>query len=171
MKGRVISVHPELKSGAILFASTEVLRIDPTDYELQIAQLEAQSAEIESQQAQLAAQEENYRSSLAIQEESLALAKVDLVRLQRLTESNSVTEAEFEQNQREVLSQRQSVQTLTNSLNTLSAEQQALAASLVATQVGLKRAQLDLDHNVISSPLDCRLGSISVEEGQFLAAG
>ena len=46
VKGRVVAVHPELKAGAIIRADKEVLRIDPAEYELLIAQFKAEIAEI-----------------------------------------------------------------------------------------------------------------------------
>ncbi len=70
-----------------------------------------------------------------------------------------------------MLKQRQSVQSLTSSLNVLPAQQQALAASLRAKQASLGQAQLDLDHTVLRAPFDCRLSEVSLEVGQFLTAG
>ena len=96
VKGRVVKVHPELKPGAIFRAGVEVLQVDPAEYQLRIAQLEAEIAEIKSQQARLTAEEENFQASLAIEQESLTLAERDLARLQSLTDSSSVTRAEVD---------------------------------------------------------------------------
>ncbi len=171
VKGRIIKIHPELKAGAIIRAGEEVLRIDPAEYELQIAQLRAEIAEVESQQAQLTAQEKNYRASIEIEQASLDLANRDLARLRSLTASNSVTQSEVERKEREVLTQRQSVQSLTNSLNVLPAQRQALAALHDAKNAGLSRAELDLSHTIINAPFDCRFSEVSLEKGQFLPAG
>ncbi|MCG8448468.1 MAG: efflux RND transporter periplasmic adaptor subunit [Pirellulales bacterium] len=171
VKGRIVQVHPELKSGAILRAGEVVLQIDPTEYEIRIAQLQAEIAETKSQQARLQAEEENLRASLKIEQDSLALAKRDLARLQSLTAGSTITESEVEAKQREVLAQRQSVQNIDNSLNVLPAEVESLTATLAAKQASLKLAELDLDYTTIKAPFDCRVGELALEVGQFLAAG
>ncbi len=43
--------------------------------------------------------------------------------------------------------------------------------SLDAKRAALGQAQLDLDRTVIKAPFDCRLSDVSLEEGQFVAAG
>ncbi len=42
VKGRIIETHPELKAGAIIRQGETVVRIDPAEYELQIARLKAE---------------------------------------------------------------------------------------------------------------------------------
>ena len=171
VKGTVVSVHPELKAGVLLRKDTEVLKIDPAEYQLRIAQLQADIAQVESQQAELTTQEANYRASLKIERSSLSLAERDLARLRGLASSSSVTESEVERKEREVLSQRQLVQNLENALNTLPAQHESLAAQLSAKQAALDLAKLDLSHTVITAPFDCRLSDVSIEKGQFLTTG
>ena len=171
VKGRVVQVHPELKPGAIFRGGVQVMQVDPAEYQLRIAQLEAEIAEIKSQQARLTAEEENFRASLSIEQESLTLAQRDLARLESLVGSSSVTQSEVDRKQREVLAQQQSAQTLTNSLNVLPAQQDSLAATLAAKEASLQLAQLDLEHTTVTAPFDCRVGDLSIEIGQFLSTG
>lgn len=58
--GRIVDFNPRLLEGAIMKAETELLRIDPTSYELALAELEAQRSE-------LRIREQNNRSALAIE--------------------------------------------------------------------------------------------------------
>jgi len=171
VKGRVVEVHPELKAGAIFRAGQQVLQVDPTEYELRIALLQAEIAELKSQQARLAAEEENFHASLEIERSSLTLAQRDLTRLESLADSSSVTESEVDRNRREVLAQQQTVQLLDNSLNVLPAQRESLAATLAAKEANLQLAQLDLKHTTIATPFDCRVGDLNIEIGQFLSAG
>ncbi len=171
VKGRIIKTHPELKAGAMIRHGETVVRIDPTEYELQIARVKAEIAQIQAQQAELETQEVNYQDALAIEEASLRLAKRELKRLSGLRASNAVTESEFEATSRVVLSQQQSVQSLRSSLKILPAQRNALTASLDAKQAALGQAQLDLDRTVLKTPFDCRLSDVSLAEGQFVAAG
>lgn len=47
--GRIVEIHPRLRDGEILAAGTELLRIDPIDYELALAQAQAELAELDVQ--------------------------------------------------------------------------------------------------------------------------
>ena len=171
VRGRVVEVHPELKAGAIIRQGDVILRIDPQEYEFQIAQLEAEIAQVRSQQAELKAEEANLRASIKIEKASLELAERDLERLESLSQTASVSESEVDEQRRAVLTQRQSVQSLQNSLRDLPARQEALTATLAARQASLERARLDLDRTVIKTPLDCRLRELAIEQGQVLVAG
>ena len=171
VKGRIIETHPELSAGSIIRKGDVVLRIDPTEYELQIAQLKAEVAQIQAQQDELETQKKNDQDALAIEEESLQLAERELDRLEKLRPSNAVTASEYEQTFRNVLAQKQSVQTLRSSLNVLPTQQLALKASREARQASLGQAELDLQRTTIEAPFDCRLSEVSLEEGQFVAAG
>ena len=53
VKGRVVMVHNDLKSGSILPAGTVVLEIDQTDYELTTTRLTADIAQAKANLAEL----------------------------------------------------------------------------------------------------------------------
>ena len=171
VKGRIVHVHPELKAGSIFKAGEVVLRINPAEYELRIAQLEAEIADITAQEERLNAEEQNLKASLKIEEDSLALAERDLKRLESLASGANVSESEVDSKKREVLAQRQSVQNIKNSLSVLPAQLDSLAASEKAKQASLDLAKLDLSYTTIVAPFDCRVGDLALEVGQFLAAG
>lgn len=171
VQGRVVETSPNLKAGAIVRRGEVVVRIDPTQYQLRVAQLEAEIAQIEAQVAELETQQDNYQAALAIEDESLQLAERDLARLRDLQSTTAVTQSEVDQTTRDMLTQRQSVQSLKSSLQVLPAQRQALAASLAAKRASLGQAKLDLEHATITAPLDCRLSEVSLEVGQFVTAG
>ena len=171
VRGRITNTHHELKAGAIIRQGETVVQIDRVEYDLQIARLEAEIAQIEAQQAELDTQEVNYKDALAIEAESLRVAKRELKRIGDLRKSSAVSEVEFDATSRAVLSQQQSLQSLRSSLNVLPAQRNALAASLDAKRAALGQAQLDLDRTVVKAPFDCRLSDVSLEVGQFVAAG
>lgn len=171
VKGRIVETHPELNAGAILREGELVAQIDPTEYELRIAQLQAELAQTEAQQAELKTQATNYQDALDIEAQSLRLAESEMQRLRELRTSNAVTESQLEETMRMVLGQRQSLQSLENSLRVLPAQQKALQASYQAKQAALDQAKLDLEHTTLRAPFDCRLSDVSLEVGQFVAAG
>ena len=171
VKGRVISVHPELKPGTIIKKDEEILRIDPTEDELMVAQLESEIEQINAQLSELEAQGKNLRASLEIEEASLVLADKALERSQRAAETKAVAEAKVESAQRDVLVQRMSIQSIQNSLNLLPAKTNSEKANLAVKQAKLEQAKIDLGKTVIKAPFACRLSDVHIGKGQFLATG
>ena len=64
----VIWRHPDLEPGRLIPEGTEVLRIDPADYELALAQSRADLAALEAERAQLDAEAENTARILALEQ-------------------------------------------------------------------------------------------------------
>jgi len=171
VRGRVIEVHPQLEPGAMVRQGDVLLRIDPAEYQLGIAQIEADIAQVKAQLEELTVKEANDRDSLEIEQSSLALAERELQRLQSLRERNATSESAIDQQNRAVLTQRQNVQKLQNSLQLVPHQRKSLEAALAVKQAGLEQAELDLAKTTIAAPLDCRLGEVDIEPGQFLAVG
>ncbi|MHC4180274.1 MAG: efflux RND transporter periplasmic adaptor subunit [Planctomycetota bacterium] len=144
------------------------MRIDPAEYELAVAHLEAEIAQAKAQLEELVAKEANDRASLQIEKASLVLADRDLQRAERLLPQRAVAAATVDETQREVLEQRQVVQRLINSLMLIPSQRKSLEAMLAAKKAALAQAQLDLGKTVVKAPFDCRLGDLTVEVGQFL---
>ncbi|MFO7903365.1 MAG: efflux RND transporter periplasmic adaptor subunit [Planctomycetota bacterium] len=171
VKGRVVEVHPQLNPGAMLKAGEVLLRIDPAEYQLAIAQFEADIAQASAQLEELAVKEANEQASLEIEEASLELAERELQRHETLLSRNATSPTEVDQQKRNVLTQRQSVQKLKNSLQLIPQRRKSLEATLTVKKSGLKQAELDLAKTEIEAPFDCRLGEVDIESGQYLAAG
>lgn len=171
VQGRVIEVHPNLKSGSMVREGEILLSIDPSEYDLAIARLEADVSQIHAQLEELATKEVNDRASLEIEQASLTLAQRELQRVQSLVTQNAVSKSEVDKQDRNVLAQRQSVQRLENSLRLVPQQRKSLEAALAVKNASLEQAQLDRAKTAIRAPLDCRLGEVAIESGQFLAAG
>ena len=171
VRGRVVQVHPQLKSGAMVPKGETLLQIDATEYQLAIALLEADISQVRAHLGELSVKEANDEASLEIERASLAFAERELQRLQTLHERNAASVSEIDQQNRNVLTQQQSVQRLENSLKIIPQQGKSLEAMLAVKQAGLGRAELDLAKTVITTPFDCRLGEVEIEPGQYLAAG
>lgn len=171
VKGRVIEVHADLEAGAIINVGAVVLRIDPREYQLAIARLDAEIDQSQAQLEELTAQKVNEEASLKIEQDSLLLAEKELTRFRDLLAKNAANASDVEGQQRTVLAQRQSVQTVRNSLNLKPSEVKALQATIAVKQAQRDQAELDSQKTVIEAPFNCRIGPVNIEVGQFLAAG
>lgn len=171
VSGKVIERHPQFEKGDIIAAGAALLKIDPTDYDLTVAQAEASIRATEAQLAELEIREDNARIALAIEEEALRLGESELARKRKLVAQGTVTQSAFEQEQRSVLIQRQSVQSLKSTLSLIPAEHDLRSAELTRFQAQLQDARLDLERTVITMPFDGRVAEVNVEREQFVRQG
>jgi RND family efflux transporter MFP subunit len=157
VRGRVVEVHPRLEVGEVIPPDTVILRIDTTDYELSVAQIEAQLSE-------LAVSESNAQASLAIERRSLELAESNLEDKRRLVEQGTISQTEFDETERSTLAQRLQVQHLESTLALIAPQRERLGAQLT-------QAQTDLARTAISTPFSCRITETAVEVEQFVSVG
>jgi RND family efflux transporter MFP subunit len=155
--GRVVAIHPRLRDGEILPEGKELARIDPVDYELALAQAKAELAELE-------VQEQNARSSLAIEERNLALARRDLERKRKLVQQGTTSESAADEAERVMLSTRTAVQNMQNTLALIPTQRRLLEAKAA-------RAERDLQHTTIRAPFNLRVANLKIEADQFVSMG
>lgn len=169
--GKVVERHSDLEAGELFDAGTVLLRIDPVDYELAVAQIEARIASVRAELAELEVREDNTRTSLDIERRAVALAEAELQRKKVLLSRGNASQATVDESERQVLSQRQRVQDLANQLNLIPAQRQVLEASLTLSEAQLDDARLDLERTTIRLPFDARIAEVEVEENQFVNVG
>ncbi|MDH3604195.1 MAG: efflux RND transporter periplasmic adaptor subunit, partial [Candidatus Tectomicrobia bacterium] len=155
--GRVVKIHPHLRDGEILPEGAELVRIDPVDYELALAQTQAELAELD-------VREQNARASLTIEARHLTLAQRELERQRGLRQKGTAAQSTVDEAERAMLSSRTVVQNLRNTLALIPAQRRLLEAKSAQA----KRA---LDHTVIRAPFTMRVASLQVETDQFVSTG
>lgn len=157
VKGRIVEVHPRLKNGEMIPEGELLLRIDPMDYELALAQARAELAE-------LAVQEDNAAASLGIQERSLDLARQELVRNRSLAAKGTSSQSAADQAERTMLTNETAVQNLKNTLALIPTQRRLLEARI-------SQAERDLSHTEIRAPFDLRVANVQVEAAQYVPTG
>jgi len=155
--GRVTYIHPRLRDGEILTEGTELVHIDPKDYELAQAQAQAELMELN-------AQEKNARASLGIEKRNLTLAKNELERIQKLVKKGTASQSKADETERAMLTYSASVQNLQNTLALVPSQRSVLEARVAL-------AARDLEHTVIHAPFDMRVANLKVEEDQYVPVG
>jgi len=169
--GRVVERHPELESGAILMEGTLLLVLDPTRYELTIAESKTELASLAAQGRGLNTEEDNTRRLLELERERLALAEQELSRIESLVEAGAVSLSQLDEQRRATLAQRHAAALLENTLALLPSRRELLAAQRERAGTRLAQAQRDLDDTRFTAPYDVRLGEVQVDLHQFVSAG
>jgi len=171
VKGKIIEKHPKLRKGAILEAGALVLRIDPTDYQLAIAQAEADILATQAQLQELTAKADNTRASLKIEQAALALNEKELQRKRKLVGKGGVSPSDLESQERSLLAQQQSVQAQKNTLNLIPSQKALLEAQLARHQATLASARRNLANTEIRLPFTSRIAEVHVEQDQYVREG
>jgi multidrug efflux pump subunit AcrA (membrane-fusion protein) len=171
VSGKVIQMNPLLKKGAFIRKETVLLKIDPTAYELAIAQMESVIEQNKAQLTALKVEEKNIRASLEIEKQSLALSKKELNRQESLYKKGRISASKYDQEKLAYFRQVAKVQNLKNSHNILPSNQKSLKAQLAMNRSKLEDAQLNLSYTIIKAPFDCRIIQVNAEIAQFIQKG
>jgi len=171
VSGKIIHMHQQFKRGAVIQEGEAVLKIDPSDYELAIAKAQTNINAAEAQLAENKVKLNNAKSSLKIEQDALRIAQEELERKRALVAQGTVTRSDFEKEERNVLAQQQSVQSLKNTINLLPAERQRLQADIERLNAQLKEAELNLQRTTVIMPFTGRIAESNVEIQQFVRQG
>ncbi|QQP89750.1 hypothetical protein IGS68_00195 [Skermanella sp. TT6] len=169
--GTVVETHPDLKRGALLPAGALLVRIDPADYQLAIARMEAQRRSVEAQIRELDVREENLRQAVAIEREALAVTTQDVERKRNLQASGAGSQSALDQALNSMLAQRQRLQGQQTSLDLIPSQRDQLRATAALQDSQLAEARLALERTEIRMPFAGRINEVSVERGQYAAPG
>lgn len=171
IKGKIVEKHPALQKGAILDMDSLILRIDPTDYELAVAQAEADIQATRAQLDELAAKAVNTDASLKIEQAALTLNQKELERKRQLVGKGGISRSDLESQERSLLAQQQSVQTQVNALNLFPSQKALLEAQLARHTASLATARRNLANTEIRLPFTGRVAEVNVEQGQYVREG
>lgn len=169
--GRIIQRHPDLESGNIIDEGTELLRIDPTRYELAVASAEADRAAARSDSRELEQKAANTRMLLELEQERLTLAEKELERVRRLAKRDAVSATRVDEQERATLQQRHAVQSLENKLALIPSQRDRLKARTARAESALEQAQQDLADTRFIAPFDLRIHETTVETQEEVRSG
>ena len=157
VSGRVIEMHPKLRNGEILPTGTVLLRLDPVDYELNLAQARAELTE-------LSVRHNNTQASLKIEQDNLTLATRERNRLRTLAKQGTLSKSSADNAERAALNARSVVQNLKNTLALIPTQRQSL-------QVKVKLAERNLSFTTITAPFNIRVANLAIEADQYASKG
>lgn len=168
VSGRVIYQHPALKNGAFIPKGTLVLKIDPVDYELDLAQSQAdlQTKNIEAKRVDL--NEQQYKRSLQIEKSRLALTKKELTRIETLQKKGVASKSSLEDQRNAVLSQEKVVWDLRMQLDNIPTDRAVSEANIKVAEASLADSKRNIARTEFSLPFNARIGDVNTELQQVV---
>lgn len=166
--GRVISKAEEFEAGKFVKEGTELLRIDPTDYELDIVRLEAELAAADSSISELEVELKGAQELLKIAESD---SKVQLADFQRKREAGGFSKSEIDQVRRSVLAAQTTLTNQENRVALLEKSRDRLESTKKLRQAQLEQAQIQKSRCLVTAPADGVIVQENVELGNYVTLG
>ncbi len=171
ISGKISYVHTSLKKGASLAKDTVVLRIEPTTFEFSLDQSTAALAGSESALKQLEVEEASARRSLEIAELNLLTGQKELDRLLGIWEKRLVARTLVDAEKQKMLQLKQQVEDLQGRIASYASRKAATRAQIQQSRTQLDQSKDTLGRTEIRLPFDARIGTVSVEKGEYAAVG
>jgi multidrug efflux pump subunit AcrA (membrane-fusion protein) len=166
--GKVVYRHPLLEKGQVLQAGTEILRIDPLDYELKLVQAQADLKSAQTSLAKLHQEESNLKQTLKIEKNRLVIANKELERKQNLRKKGLTSQSDVDQQTQSALSQRKLVLDIENQIGLMPDEKRVAEALVKVNTSKVDEAQRSLEKTIITLPYDLRIADVQIEQNQVV---
>lgn len=171
VSGRIIEIHPELKKGAFISKGDLLVRIDPQSYGLAESRGAASVMSVEARLVELEQQRINNEELLEIEQQALRLSRQEMKRKRDLYDKGYISASDLELEEKNMLAQEASVNSLLNTLKLIPAQEKALLAEKESDVSNLSERRLDIEKTIIRAPFDCRISEVNIEQDQFAPAG
>ena len=171
VQGRAVEVNPELSPGRVVTEGDLLVAIDPRDYEIALAKVEAARDSARASLRELDATEANTRATLKLEQRIEAYLQAEFDRQSNLLERGSVSQSVVDQATRTLLAQQKAVLELQNRLNLLPVQREIHQTTLATRSAEIEEAGRSLERTRIVAPLTGRVTRKSVTHGQFVRTG
>ncbi|MEM9587264.1 MAG: HlyD family efflux transporter periplasmic adaptor subunit [Planctomycetota bacterium] len=168
--GKIVFKSPLCEAGTFVSKDELLVRIDDTDYKLEVERLTRQKEQAYEQIRELDQEMVNVRRQLDVAKQDVELQQKEVQRLSSLPRGFASSK-EMDQAQRAVLQATQQQVSYDNNLELLSKRRVRLEASerLAATQ--LRSAEVNLERTQIRAPIDGVIVREDAELNTFVARG
>lgn len=171
VEGKIVTMHPELKRGAIIPQGELLVRIDPAQRLTATEQTQADVQRLLASLEELEQNRVNLQRRLAVEQQSLTIAGRELARKRELVKQNVIAASEVDQEEKTYLTQKNAVQALENQLALIPPQERELHAQLAQARSRLTDARLNLEKTEVRAPFDGRLRETNVEMNQAVSPG
>ncbi|MEM9355720.1 MAG: HlyD family efflux transporter periplasmic adaptor subunit, partial [Pseudomonadota bacterium] len=169
--GRVMEKSERCQVGRTVSAGEVLLRVDPTDYELEVRRLKAELKQSESSLVELDVQIRNTEEQIALAEEALAINRRELRRVEEIRQPGVITASDLDSRRRDVVGSKISLQSQRDQLRLLKASRPRQQTEIERTEAQLAVAKLSLERCVIRAPIAGVITEEHVEQDGYLQRG
>jgi len=171
VSGKISFIHSDLKKGASLMKGTVVLRIEPTTFEFSLTESQAALTSSQSTLAQLKVEEKSAKDALSIVQKNLNVELKELKRTEELRKKGIISQSALDKENQKVLSLRQQFQDIEGKIASFDSRRNAIKALIKQSESQVNKSQDTLGRTEVSLPFDARIGTVSVEKGEYVQAG
>ncbi len=167
--GKIKSKNADCQSGHWVAEKTELMTIEPKDYEIAVSRLEAELKQADTQLYELAAEIQNADALLILARKNFELQQREYGRLERLR--GSVSASEIDQAGINLNQSENALLTQQHQLTLLKTRQARLDAARELVELQLEKANLDLERTKIKAPSNGVIVVEEIEEGSYVQPG
>ncbi|MCG8684250.1 MAG: hypothetical protein MI892_05205 [Desulfobacterales bacterium] len=171
VSGQVVVMDEKIKKGYFIKKGEVLLRIDTRAYGLAESRGVAEVMSIEAQLKELAQSKKNTQRLLEIEKKALTIAAQELERKRKLFEKQFISASDLEKEETNVLARQSAVDSLTNALKLIPAQERALQAQKRSGESSVAERRLDVSKTEIRAPFDGRISKVNIERFQYAPAG
>ena len=169
--GKIVWRHPDLNEGAAFAAGDKLIELEPLDYQVAETSADARLRSALAAQAEVDSREQDLARAIEIESRALTIAQDKYARNVELAREGHISQIQLDNEERELLRQRQTLQNLRTEANLLPAQQRSASASVAEARAALAKAEEDLNRTVFRMPFDGRVAQFEAENAQFIPAG
>lgn len=148
-----------------------LIRIDPSDYKLEVARLQEELNQADAMHKELGLEIITAENQIELTRQQLEIDARTLERNLRLSSTNAASQTELDAARRAELGTRNTLQGLQDNRNLLSQQLLRMDIGKALVETNLQKARLALARTEIRSPLDGIIVSESVEQDGYIQAG
>lgn len=169
--GKILDFNPNLQQGAFVAKGDLLVSIAPEQSQLALQEIEAEIQKLQAQIDELDQKKADIQRQLKVEIRSLNIYKNELDRKQKLFEDGIISRSALNNEEQNLLNQKNTVENFKGILNQLPSERRALKASLRAIKTRSADARIILKKTVIKAPFDGRVAEVNIQLGQAATAG
>lgn len=171
VSGKIIFTHPKLQKGRVIKKGILLLKIDPSEYKINITKIKANIQNYKIQMSQKKVEEKNYLRLLNLQKTDLKIKQQEVERQKSLYQRKIISKTQYESQMQGMISQEVQVQNVQNSLNLIPIQIELLQTQMDQAKSDLKSAELKLSYTTISSPFELQISTINNKLSEFVQTG
>ncbi len=171
VSGQVVVMDEKIKKGSFIKKGEVLLKIDTRACGLAESRGVAEVMSIEAQLKELAQSKKNTQRLLEIEKKALTIAAQELERKRKLFEKQFISASDLEKEETNFLARQSAVDSLTNTLKLIPAQERALQAQKRSGESSVAERRLDVSKTEIRAPFDGRISKVNIERFQYAPAG